>query len=103
MDDESREEPKKRLTRKKFLATGAAARRGARARRRAARASRRRSARRARHRPAARTDEELVLYNGTIHTMDGANRVVSGVVIENGRFARGRQGTSPAPRPRRST
>jgi predicted amidohydrolase YtcJ len=29
---------------------------------------------------------ELVLYNGRIHTLDADNRVVSGVVIRNGRF-----------------
>jgi predicted amidohydrolase YtcJ len=31
--------------------------------------------------------DELVLHNGRIHTMDADNRVVSGVVIRNGRFA----------------
>jgi predicted amidohydrolase YtcJ len=31
-------------------------------------------------------DAELVLYNGRIHTMDAQNRIVSGVVIRNGRF-----------------
>jgi predicted amidohydrolase YtcJ len=31
-------------------------------------------------------DAELVLYNGKIHTMDAQNRVVSGVVIRDGRF-----------------
>jgi predicted amidohydrolase YtcJ len=31
-------------------------------------------------------DGELVLYNGRIHTMDAQNRVVSGVVIRDGRF-----------------
>jgi predicted amidohydrolase YtcJ len=30
--------------------------------------------------------EELVLYNGKVHTMDARTRVVSGVVIRNGRF-----------------
>jgi predicted amidohydrolase YtcJ len=33
-----------------------------------------------------RDDQELVLYNGTIHTMDDSNRVVSAVVMKNGRF-----------------
>ena len=38
---------------------------------------------------AAVPDEpiDLVLVNGSIHTMDAANRVVSQVVIRNGRFA----------------
>jgi predicted amidohydrolase YtcJ len=31
-------------------------------------------------------DEELVLYNARIHTMDAQNRVVSGVVMSGGRF-----------------
>jgi hypothetical protein len=43
--------------------------------------------------PPPRDDEELVLYNGRIHTMDGDNRVVSGVVIRNGRFAEVDKGT----------
>ncbi len=43
--------------------------------------------------PPPRGDEELVLYNGRIHTMDGDNRVVSGVVIRNGRFAEVDKGT----------
>jgi predicted amidohydrolase YtcJ len=31
-------------------------------------------------------DDELVLYNGRIHTLDPQNRTVSGVVIRDGRF-----------------
>src|SRR5215831_20485894 len=39
--------------------------------------------------PAAAPDDaaDLLLVNGSIHTMDAANRVVSQVVIRNGRFA----------------
>ncbi|HUK34432.1 MAG TPA: amidohydrolase family protein [Vicinamibacterales bacterium] len=36
---------------------------------------------------AGQTSTPLLLVNGRIHTMDGANRVVSQLVIENGRFA----------------
>ena len=36
--------------------------------------------------PSGRDDEELVLNNGKIHTMDDSNRVVSAVVMKNGRF-----------------
>ena len=85
------EEPKQRVTRKKFLATGAAA--GAAlgiggpgaafATPKAASAPD----------PPPRGDEELVLYNGRIHTMDNDDRVVSGVVIRNGRFAEVDKGT----------
>src|SRR5215831_9873010 len=39
-------------------------------------------------RGAARDDEtDLLLVNGSVHTMDAANRVVSQVLIRNGRFA----------------
>ena len=43
--------------------------------------------------PPPRGDEEIVLYNGRVHTMDAQNRVVSGVVIRNGRFAEVDKGT----------
>ncbi len=43
--------------------------------------------------PPPRGDEEIVLYNGRIHTMDAQNRVVSGVVIRNGRFVEVDKGT----------
>jgi predicted amidohydrolase YtcJ len=43
--------------------------------------------------PPPRGDEELVLYNGRIHTMDAQNRVVSGVVVRNGRFVEVDKGT----------
>ena len=46
--------------------------------------------------PPPRDDEELVLYNGRIHTMDGDNRVVSGVVIRNGRFVEVDKGVTQA-------
>jgi predicted amidohydrolase YtcJ len=32
-------------------------------------------------------DEELIFFNGKIHTMDAQNRVVSAVTVRNGRFA----------------
>ena len=35
----------------------------------------------------ATPDEDLALTNGRIHTMDGTNRIVSQVIIRNGRFA----------------
>src|SRR5215831_20498512 len=37
--------------------------------------------------PAADEAADLVLVNGSIHTMDAANRVVSQVVVRDGRFA----------------
>ena len=35
----------------------------------------------------AQSQQPLLLVNGKIHTMDGANRVVSQALVENGRFA----------------
>jgi hypothetical protein len=37
--------------------------------------------------PNAGGDGDLLLVNGSIHTMDGSNRVVNKVAIRNGRFA----------------
>ena len=47
---------------------------------------------------AAEPTEELVLVNGTIHTMDGNDTVASSVSVRNGRFSAVDRGT-PAPRP----
>ena len=79
------EEPKQRVTRKKFLATGAAAGAALGIGGPGAAFATPKSA--SAPDPPPRGDEELVLYNGRVHTMDGDDRVVSGVVIRNGRFA----------------
>jgi hypothetical protein len=79
------EEPKQGVTRKKFLATGAAA--GAALGIGGPGAAFATPKTSSAPDPPPRGDEELVLYNGRIHTMDGDDRVVSGVVIRNGRFA----------------
>src|SRR5262245_1455223 len=92
MDEEQEApEPETRISRKKFLATGVAA--GA-----ALSVGGGSAASAAPKSPSApdpppRGDEEVVLYNGRIWTMDAQNRVVSGVVIRNGRFAEVDKGT----------
>src|SRR5262245_37558856 len=83
--DPEQEEPTQRVTRKKFLATGAAA--GATLGVGGVSAAFATPKAAAAPDPPPRGDEELVLYNARIHTMDDGNRVVSGVVIRNGRFA----------------
>jgi predicted amidohydrolase YtcJ len=82
----SESEPKKGLSRKGFLATGAAAGAAVGLGGAGAAFARPKSSESSEAADASRDDEELVLYNGKIHTMDGSNRVVSGVVIRNGRF-----------------
>src|SRR5262245_39260550 len=47
---------------------------------------------------AGEADEELVLVNGKIHTMDGKNTIAATVSIRNGRFS-AVDGPAPAPRP----
>jgi predicted amidohydrolase YtcJ len=75
----------KGLSRKTFLATGAAA--GAAVGLGATRASATpKSGGAAAASALGGEDEELILHNGKIHTMDGSNRVVSGAAIRNGRF-----------------
>jgi predicted amidohydrolase YtcJ len=83
--------PTRGMSRKAFLATGAAA--GAAVGLGAGRAyATPRSPERSDAAARNAEDEELVLYNGKIHTMDGSDRVVSGVVIRNGRFVEVGQG-----------
>jgi predicted amidohydrolase YtcJ len=79
-------EPRKGLSRKGFLATGAAAGAAVGLGATGAFATPSGSAGESAARAGGRDAEELVLYNGKIHTMDGSDRVVSGVVIRNGRF-----------------
>ena len=77
---------KKGLSRKRFLATGAAA--GAAVGLGATPAfATPRSPEGAAGAVRNAEDEELILHNGKIHTMDGASRVVDAVAIRNGRFA----------------
>jgi predicted amidohydrolase YtcJ len=82
MDPAEERPAAERLSRKRFLVGGAAA--GAAIGVGGARAAF--AAPSAPGTTAQQDEEDLVLYNGKFHTMDARNRVVSGVVISNGRF-----------------
>jgi predicted amidohydrolase YtcJ len=87
MAEQEQREPGKGLTRKQFVVGGAAAGAALAAGGAGAAFGSPRPERPDRpDRPPRGEDEQLVLYNGRIHTMDAQNRVVSGVVIRNGRF-----------------
>ena len=75
---------RKRVSRKQFIAGGAAAGAAFGLGSTGAAFASPRSSRAAE--PPPRQDDELVLYNGRVHTLDDENRVVSGAVIRNGRF-----------------
>src|SRR5919201_1684631 len=88
MATDDRPSKRKGLSRKEFLARGAAAGAGAAALGGAGVASA------SPRMPAAHTvvlppalPDDLMLVNGQIHTMDPSNRVVSSVLIRDGRFA----------------
>ncbi len=85
MEPEEEHPGRKRVSRKQFIAGGAAAGAAIGFGATGAAFVAPRSSRAAE--PPPRQDEEVVLYNGRIHTMDNDDRVVSGVVIRNGRFA----------------
>ena len=84
-EEQGAPKPETRISRKKFLATGAAAGAALSVGGGGAAFAAPKSA--SAPDPPPRGDEEIVLYNGKIWTMDAQNRVVSGVVIRNGRFA----------------
>ena len=90
------------LSRKSFMAgtVAAGAALGARRHRRRSRARPTRDV--AERNPEPRA-EALVLTKGKIHTMDGANRVVEEVRIEDGRFVEVGSRVDRAPRRRSST